>query len=159
MITITIPKDYVIKFLKEGDYLNEAAILENQKDDLYCRVSLGISKTTQHVYDKVGTEKNLTDILKIVCELLQVGVDEVKRPNRVQRISDCKKIFCYIAWKYTLASLKQIAGCVGNIDHTTVIHNRDRANTLMAKDFRGDLAMVEDFINCQYPKLRNIDKS
>ena len=90
---------------------------------------------------------------------MQVSPESLQKPNRVQRISDTKKIYCYIAWKYTLASLKQIAGQIGNIDHTTVIHNRDRANNLMAKDFRGDLAMVEEFITNQYPKLRNIDKS
>jgi len=159
MITITRPKSEAIEILKTLKYDNEVALLEHLKDAMFCKISFGVIRDTPRKYDKVGTSKNLKEILVTVCELMQVSPESLQKPNRVQRISDTKKIYCYIAWKYTLASLKQIAGQIGNIDHTTVIHNRDRANNLMAKDFRGDLAMVEEFIANQYPKLRNIDKS
>lgn len=70
----------------------------------------------------------------------------------------CRQLYCYIAYKITNATLKEIGTIIGK-DHSTVIHHRDKAAYWIAK---GDHAFIDEWFDYlegtklwgQYEKIR-----
>ena len=66
--------------------------------------------------------ESLDLVLKVVSEVFCVDEDLLKSRHRDNHIVSATQMYCFLANRYTSASLKQI-GYLINKDHTTVIHS------------------------------------
>ena len=51
----------------------------------------------------------LTDVEKAVCEVTQIGSEELSRPQRRPAVNRARELFMYLARRHTEASLREIA--------------------------------------------------
>lgn len=72
--------------------------------------------------------------LQVVCDKCRVSLVELNGKCRVRRIVEARQVLCYVLKQKTNMTLKEIGGCVGGRDHTTVIHSIATARDLMQTD-------------------------
>ena len=88
----------------------------------------------------------IADIMKIVGEVHDVTVDQLKSKRRTQDLARARQIAMYLAREMTGASLNQIGRAFGNRDHSTVSHAYQKIQKDMTADprFRGAVLDVQD---------------
>ena len=88
----------------------------------------------------------IADIMRIVCEVHDVTVDQLKSKRRTQDLARARQIAMYLSREMTGASLNQIGRAFGNKDHSTVSHACQKIAGLMKTDarFRGAVLDVQD---------------
>jgi chromosomal replication initiator protein len=64
----------------------------------------------------------LTEIKSCICEFYAVDPLELRGEYRQYETALARQIFCYLGYKYTGFSLRQIGNYVGLRDHSTVHH-------------------------------------
>jgi len=69
----------------------------------------------------------LADIVPIICKVMGVEKDELRRTLREERIQRSREALMYIARRYSEASLGEIVGLLGVKDMSTVSHGIRRA--------------------------------
>jgi hypothetical protein len=74
------------------------------------------------------------EILDMVCDHFKVDKALVVGPRGKQEICDIRHIYCLLCNKYTKSSLKEIASCIGNRDHTTIMHSINTMSDLITRD-------------------------
>lgn len=80
------------------------------------------------------TQDRLDEVLMTICHSLRMEKKEVCERRRKREKIIARQLFCYISYKVTSATLKQI-GDVFGYDHTTVIHSISKfGNLLSVKD-------------------------
>jgi chromosomal replication initiation ATPase DnaA len=62
------------------------------------------------------------EIKAAICDFYSIPVQELIGRYREKETAFARQIFCYLARKYTRASLRIIGGQVGLIDHSAVLH-------------------------------------
>ena len=84
----------------------------------------------------VMQRQTATNIIETVCRFYGLGVDEIKKKDRRLQIIKCKHICIYlITQKVTGLSLNNIADLLGGMDHTTVIHARQKVAGQLSSKF------------------------
>ena len=88
----------------------------------------------------------IADIMKLVGEVHDVTVDQLKSKRRTQDLARARQIAMYLAREMTGASLNQIGRAFGNKDHSTVSHACHKIADLMKADarFRGAVLDIQD---------------
>ena len=157
MITITIPKNDVIDFLKSRNYTNEAALLEYIQSSDFCQMAIGVIRNERETTSAVGTMSALQDLRITVCKALNISENDMQSKRRFREVTDARKIYCYIAWKYTLASFKLIGKTIGK-DHSTVIHAKNECMILGDKEFVNNVKYVEKMVGIQYSPVIRMNK-
>lgn len=76
----------------------------------------------------------ISRIVSIVADLAQITVAEMIGDRRSQHLARPRQIAMLIASEETTASLPTIGSCLGNRDHTTVLHGIRRARQMLASD-------------------------
>lgn len=77
----------------------------------------------------------LDEILAEICEIFRVNIVDAKRQCRLRTLVRARKIFCYVAYKLTPSTLREIGEALGGQNHTTVLYNKeDVAGKLKVKD-------------------------
>ena len=61
-------------------------------------------------------------ILSIVCRYNNVNIDDVKGKRRFKELITARREYCYLAYKITKLSQREVGNEVG-IDHATVLHH------------------------------------
>ena len=90
----------------------------------------------------------IADVMRIVCEVHDVTVDQLKSKRRTQDLARARQIAMYLSREMTGASLNQIGRAFGNKDHSTVSHACQKIAGLMKTDarFRGAVLDIQDRI-------------
>jgi len=89
----------------------------------------------RHTKEKVpdpSVEKQ--KIIDLVCKHFDKTLDEIVKCRRHYRTIKPKKVLCFLLWKRTHMSLREIANLFAYKDHTSVIHQRDSVLDLMRTD-------------------------
>ncbi len=88
----------------------------------------------------------IADVMKIVGEVHDVTVDQLKSKRRTQDLARARQIAMYLAREMTGSSLNQIGRAFGNRDHSTVSHAYQKIQKDMRTDprFRGAVLDVQD---------------
>ncbi len=88
----------------------------------------------------------IADVMKIVGEVHDVTVDQLKSKRRTQDLARARQIAMYLAREMTGSSLNQIGRAFGNRDHSTVSHAYQKIRNDMKTDprFRGAVLDVQD---------------
>jgi len=73
-------------------------------------------------------------IIELVCKHFSKSLDDIVKCRRHYRTIKPKKVLCFLLWKRTHMSLRDIANMFDYSDHTSVIHNRDSVLDLMRTD-------------------------
>nr|WP_280110020.1 helix-turn-helix domain-containing protein [Beijerinckia indica] len=61
-------------------------------------------------------------MLRLVTQIHDVTIDDLKSSSRKARIVEPRQITCYLARMLTPLSLPQIGQAMGRRDHTTILH-------------------------------------
>ena len=90
----------------------------------------------------------IADVMKIVGDVHDVTVDQLKSKRRTQDLARARQIAMYLSREMTGASLNQIGRAFGNKDHSTVSHACQKIAGLMKTDarFRGAVLDIQDRI-------------
>ena len=88
----------------------------------------------------------IADVMKIVAEVHDMTVDQLKSKRRTQDLARARQIAMYLAREMTGASLNQIGRAFGNRDHSTVSHAYQKIQKEMKTDprFRGAVLDIQD---------------
>jgi chromosomal replication initiator protein len=88
----------------------------------------------------------IADVMKIVAEVHDVTLDQLKSKRRTQDLARARQIAMYLAREMTGSSLNQIGRAFGNRDHSTVSHAYQKIQKDMKTDprFRGAVLDVQD---------------
>jgi len=88
----------------------------------------------------------IADVIKIVGEVHDLTVDQLKSKRRTQDLARARQIAMYLAREMTGASLNQIGRALGNRDHSTVSHAYQKIQKEMKTDprFRGAVLDIQD---------------
>jgi chromosomal replication initiator protein len=88
----------------------------------------------------------IADVMKVVGEVHDVTVDQLKSKRRTQDLARARQIAMYLAREMTGSSLNQIGRAFGNRDHSTVSHAYQKIQNDMKTDprFRGAVLDVQD---------------
>ncbi len=88
----------------------------------------------------------IADVMKIVGEVHDVTVDQLKSKRRTQDLARARQIAMYLAREMTGSSLNQIGRAFGGRDHSTVSHACQKITGDMKNDprFRGAVLDVQD---------------
>ncbi len=88
----------------------------------------------------------IADVMKVVGEVHDVTVDQLKSKRRTQDLARARQIAMYLAREMTGSSLNQIGRAFGNRDHSTVSHAYQKIQNDMKADprFRGAVLDVQD---------------
>jgi len=88
----------------------------------------------------------IADVMKIVGEVHDVTVDQLKSKRRTQDLARARQIAMYLSREMTGASLNQIGRAFGNKDHSTVSYACQKIAGLMKTDarFRGAVLDIQD---------------
>jgi len=88
----------------------------------------------------------IANVMKIVAEVHDVTVDQLKSKRRTQDLARARQIAMYLAREMTESSLNQIGRAFGNRDHSTVSHACKKIQKDMKTDprFRGAVLDVQD---------------
>ncbi len=73
-------------------------------------------------------------IKKVVCDFMNVKVEDINTKSRKQEIVQARQIAMFFAKKYTKASLATIGAEIGNKDHATVLYANKTVNNLQETD-------------------------
>lgn len=85
-------------------------------------------------------------VLKIVCEVFDIGEVELTGNSRKRKIVDARGTYCYLLYKHKGLTLEHI-GSILNREHQTVMHLIERTEALVHVRDR-DL----------YPKVKRIEE-
>jgi chromosomal replication initiator protein len=88
----------------------------------------------------------IANVMKIVAEVHDVTIDQLKSKRRTQDLARARQIAMYLAREMTGSSLNQIGRAFGNRDHSTVSHAYQKIQKDMKTDprFRGAVLDVQD---------------
>lgn len=76
------------------------------------------------------------NLIETVCRFYGLNVEDIKRKDRRLQIIKCKHICIYlITQKVTGLSLKMIAELFGGMDHTSIIHARQKVSGQLSSKF------------------------
>ena len=76
---------------------------------------------------------SVRQIVDAACMHFQVSLVEFMSPRRWEVLTDTRCVVGYLACQLTKLSLPTIGNVIG-LDHTTIIHHRDRIKKLFAAD-------------------------
>lgn len=79
-------------------------------------------------------EINISHIQKKVCDFYQLNLSELLSQNRSRNLARPRQIAMYLCKKLTCSSLSEIAKQFGGKDHSTVIHNINKVESLAKSD-------------------------
>ena len=88
-------------------------------------------------------------IIKVVSEILNISLDDLKGTSRRREISNARHIAMYLMRQHTDLSLPRIGEEFGGKDHTTVMYSYDKIAKQMRKDrqLSQTIAQLSDRIN------------
>jgi chromosomal replication initiator protein len=100
---------------------------------------LGVPMTVENVAPVLNPPKEPIEVspdlvLKVVCELMQVGVDDLLSQSRRKDISHARRVAMYLMRQHTSLSLPKIGEALGGKDHSTVIYSCDKVAEQQTKD-------------------------
>lgn len=156
-IEITTTPDTASWLLKEmGNDTEAKFVLEQQQ---YNRASLIIvlEQRAETDYPVLGVHSSCLFIRKCCCKIMEITEDDIQLKCRKRAITDCRKIFSYLGWLYTTATLERLGTYIGKLDHSSVLHNRDEATELNDRAFRKKLRTAEMLVQTKLNKLRTVE--
>ncbi|MEM7510315.1 MAG: chromosomal replication initiator protein DnaA, partial [Bacteroidota bacterium] len=115
-------------------------------------VDLELAKSMlQNFVDSVTKEITIGSIQKIVGELMDVEVEDMKAKTRKRTIVQARQIAMYFAKEMTRHSLKSIGMHFGGRDHSTVIHALQTVTDLIATDkyFKKSVTEIRKRLNME----------
>lgn len=152
---ITVIPDEVVEYLAYRIVSNvreiEGAIISimaqsslNQKNITVDLAKQMIDKFVRNTAHEVSVDY----IQKVVCDFLQVPVNEMFSRSRKRDIVQARQIAMYFAKKHTEFSLAQIGAYCGDKDHATVLHAYRTVENLKAteKRFKEKLDEIDKII-------------
>ena len=85
-------------------------------------------------------EPPLQEVLKYVCEYMGNGltvnkIKDCKSSNRNRKYNRARKIFCYIAWKFTDKTIGQISQYLNRDTSTISVNNKDILEKIREGDY------------------------
>jgi len=95
-------------------------------DDLRDKILVCIRLERDRLQEKAKEVafNNHKDILYICSRIGMVSVEDICSPTRIKEVVQIRQIYCYLMYKNTGLSLKDIGEIVGR-DHATIIYMRD----------------------------------
>lgn len=160
MITITIPKEAIHKFLLENNLIEEAKTFEySTRIDKFYEFSLHIKKNGYQTFES-STEKHAKMLMDIIYEVLECDPKKIDYSRKRNEEVLIKRLGCYILWKYSFVPLKVIGKMLGYADHSSVWYHRDGAAITVSNspEFNEALAKVELYVSSRYPVIRLLPK-
>jgi chromosomal replication initiator protein len=79
-------------------------------------------------------KRTIDQVIEVVADHYGVSIDELKGPNRHQRLAVPRQVAMYLAREEASASLPQIGNVLGNRDHTTVLYGCEKIADLAERD-------------------------
>ncbi len=88
------------------------------------------------------------DIVNKACDFFSIPKQKLFSKSRKSELVTTRQMIIYILCTHTIYKLVYIATLVGFKDHTTVIHNRDKAKSRIANDinYRNEYNSLYSFI-------------
>lgn len=92
--------------------------------------------------------KTSEEILSILCNKMNIGIDEIKSAKRTRNIVRARQTIIYLLKQSTVISYVQIAKLLGGKDHTSIIYAENKAKELIQKDteFANQIEKLKEFI-------------
>ena len=147
--------DEVINYLAENISANvreiEGALssLVANTSFLGRKITTSLAKEVLKVYVKL-TQKEITieQIIKTVCEYLNLDLDRFNSPERTRDIAQARQIAMYLAKQHTKAPLTSIGSAIGGRNHATVLHSCKAVSNLIDTDktFRRQVEEIEKLV-------------
>ena len=101
---------------------------------------------TRRAKKTLDTEQrySLKDIVIVVCRVLGVGVEELKKISKDPRIQEARELLMYVARRYSGASLGEMVRHLGVRDISAVSHGVRRAEERLTREraFREKVSRV-----------------
>ena len=69
---------------------------------------------------------SMHDLARILCQREGITEAQLRGPQRTGHICEVRQIFCYLNHCFGRKTAKQIGMFLGDRDHTTIIHSRDK---------------------------------
>lgn len=100
---------------------------------------LGVPMTVENVAPVLNPPKEPIEVsadlvLRVVCELMKISVEDLLSQSRRKDISHGRKVAMYLMRQHTNLSLPKIGEALGGKDHTTVIYSCDRVLEQQTRD-------------------------
>jgi chromosomal replication initiation ATPase DnaA len=73
-------------------------------------------------------------VLYPICKYYKTSIPEISKKSRKKELVHVRHIAMYLLYTHTSLSLASIGKILGNYDHTSVIHARDRIAELMPRN-------------------------
>lgn len=82
----------------------------------FCRVDLLVPRESI----------SLHELARIICQRENITLAQLRGPQRTEKVCEARAMFCYLTHMYGNKTSTQIGMFLGDRDHTTVIHARDK---------------------------------
>jgi chromosomal replication initiation ATPase DnaA len=71
------------------------------------------------------SQEELVKILRVICEINDVDIVDVKGKSRNKELVTARREYCYFAYNVSKKSMKKIGAKI-NKDHATVLHHKNK---------------------------------
>ncbi|MBQ0080805.1 MAG: chromosomal replication initiator protein DnaA [Alistipes sp.] len=151
---VEIPDDvtyYLADHINENVREIEGAVASLIAHTSFCnrKISITLAKEVLKVY-VLPFQKEITidHIIDIVCEHMNVTVEQLKSEDRRREIAIARQLAMYLAKGHTKAPLVSIGAAIGNRNHATVLHSCKTIQNLMDTDsiFKAQVEEIEKFV-------------
>lgn len=103
------------------------AILDKCQEEVVKLTGVDVSVYFRLKFHRLTTN----ELANIICEVCDVKWDELVGKSRKTHYVVARHLFCYFSFFYQKQKLRRIAEVL-DIDHTSVIHARDKVVTLLS---------------------------
>lgn len=110
------------------------------------KITTSLAKEILKVYVKLyQKEISIEQIIKVVCEHLNIEADRFNSSERTREIAQARQIAMYLAKQHTKAPLTSIGAAIGGRNHATVLHSCKAVSNLIETDkqFRRTVEEIE----------------
>lgn len=99
---------------------------------------------TDHGLTACTNRLKSTEIIEKICKFLNLPMNEVLSKNRYRQLVQARYIIAFVLKRdrYLNLSLNNIAFCIGNRDHSTIVHS--------LKTIENEMDIYEDFRQLMY---------
>jgi chromosomal replication initiation ATPase DnaA len=87
-------------------------------------------------------DNDLKRILVLVCDAVEISIDEVQSKCRKPKLANARQVYCYIAKANTTHSLKKIGELI-NVDHSTVIYYIKKIEEMISVNDKLTMALLQ----------------
>ena len=110
------------------------------------KITTSLAREILKVYVKLyQKEITIEQIIKVVCEHLNIDTDRFNSSERTREIAQARQIAMYLSKQHTRAPLTAIGAAIGGRNHATVLHSCKAVSNLIETDkqFRRTVEEIE----------------